>query len=360
MKKYSKQNMKLAIGFITYKEITAKYLPYFLPSLFKALAGDIDYKIFCWDNSENDKSNIEFIVSNYPEIKIIKSEKNIGFAAAYNKMIDEAKKLGAEYFLVINPDTILELEAIKNFVEVMEKDKTLGSASPKVLKWDFSEDKKTDIVDTCGIRLKTGLRFIDLGQGEKDRGQYDKTEILGPSGAVGIYRMSALEKITSPLAPLTSPPRPTRFACEGGRATPLPACADRLVRRGDVKYFDELMFMYKEDCDLAYRLNLAGFKAKLAPEAIIYHNRPFSSAKTGFMAFFRGRKGKSEQVKKWSFLNQHIIFLKYWHLQGFLSKIVIILRILAIFVFALLFEPYLLGQYRELSKKWKIIKSKSI
>ena len=99
--------MKLAIGFITYREQTAKYLPYFLPSLFKALAGDIDYKIFCWDNSENDKSNIEFIVSNYPEIKIIKSEKNIGFAAAYNKMIDEAKKLGAEYFLVINPDTIL-------------------------------------------------------------------------------------------------------------------------------------------------------------------------------------------------------------------------------------------------------------
>ena len=249
-------------------------------------------------------------------------------------MIDEAKKLGAEYFLVINPDTILELEAIKNFVEVMEKDKTLGSASPKVLKWDFSEDKKTDIVDTCGIRLKTGLRFIDLGQGEKDRGQYDKTEILGPSGAAGIYRMSALDKVKSPQPPLS--------------------------RGSGGQYFDELMFMYKEDCDLAYRLNLAGFKAKLAPEAIIYHNRPFSSAKTGFMAFFRGRKGKSEQVKKWSFLNQHIIFLKYWHLQGFLSKIVIILRILAIFVFALLFEPYLLGQYRELSKKWKIIKSKSI
>jgi len=329
--------MKLAIGFITYGEHTAKYLPYFLPSLFKALAGLGDYNILCWDNSESNKNNIEFIANTYPRIKITKSGKNIGFAAAYNRMINEAKESGAEYFLVINPDTILEPEAIKKLVEAIDKDKSFGSASPKVLKWDFGNNKKTAMIDTCGVRLKSGLRFVDVGQGEKDKGQHNNSLILGPSGAAGIYRMSALEKIKS-LQPSAS-------------ASPW---RDGLLSRGSSgQYFDELMFMYKEDCDLAYRLYLAGFKAKLAPEAMIYHDRPFSSAKKGFMAFFRGRRAKSEQVKKWSFLNHHIIFLKYWHLQGFLSKIVIILRILAMFIFALLFEPFLVGQYRRL---WKIKK----
>ncbi|MDD5031612.1 MAG: glycosyltransferase family 2 protein [Patescibacteria group bacterium] len=323
--------MKLAIGFITYREHTAKYLPYFLPSLFKALAGERDYKIFCWDNSEDNRSNVEFISTNFPEIKIMKSGENIGFAAAFNRMIDEAQKLDTEYFLVINPDTILEPEAVKKLIEVMDKDKSLGSASPKILKWDFLENKKTNIIDTCGIGLKTGLRFFDFGQGQIDKGQCDGANIIGPDGAAGIYRISAL---TSPLTPL-------------------------LARRGELKgrsgqYFDELMFMYKEDCDLAYRLYLAGFKAKLAPEAIIYHDRTVARAKKGFLAFFRGRGAKSEQVKKWSFLNQHIIFLKYWRLQGFFSKIVIILRILAMFIFALLFEQYLLGQYGKL----KLIKEK--
>ncbi|MDD5291360.1 MAG: glycosyltransferase family 2 protein [Patescibacteria group bacterium] len=326
--------MKLAIGFITYGEHTAKYLPYFLPSLFKALAGLEDYKIFCWDNSEDNKNNVEFIANTYPQVEITESGKNIGFAAAYNKMMGKAGKSGAEYFLVINPDTVLAPEAIKELIGIMDKDKTSGSASPKVLKWDFDGSRETNIIDTCGVKLKAGLKFVDLGQGEIDKGQHDKAEILGPSGAAGIYRMSALERITSPLAPL-------------------------LGRRGGLKgragqYFDERMFMYKEDCDLAYRLKLAGFKARLVSKAIIYHDRTVSSAGKGFRALFRGRKARKRQEKERSFLNQHIIFLKYWHLQGFLGKLVIILRILAMFIYVLLFEQYLLGQYGKL----RLIKGK--
>jgi GT2 family glycosyltransferase len=321
--------MKLAIGFITYGELTAKYLPYFLDSLKKQAF--TDFKIFAIDNSEQEENeNKNFIQKNYPEINFSWAGKNLGFGRAFNIMIRKASEIGAEYFLVLNPDVILESEAIGKLVEAIEGDRSLGSASPKILKWNFLENKKTNIIDTCGIGLKSGLRFFDLGQGENDNGQYDKADILGPSGAGGIYRMSALEKIKSPQPPLS--------------------------RGSSGQYFDESMFMYKEDCDLAYRLKLANFKAKLAPGAIFYHDRTVSSAGKGFMAFFRGREGKREQAKKWSFLNQHIIFIKYWHFQGFFSKIIIILRILAMFVFALLFEQYLLGEYGKLSKKCKVIK----
>jgi len=276
--------MKLAIGFITYGELTAKYLPYFLDSLKKQAF--TDSKVLAIDNSEQEANeNKNFIQKSYPEIDFSWAGKNLGFGRAFNIMIKKASAMGAEYFLVLNPDVILEPDAIEKLVAVMEGDKTLGSASPKILKWDFSENKKTDNIDTCGIGLKTGLRFFDLGQGEIDNGQYDDIDILGPSGAGGIYRMSAL----------TSPPTLSKQYL-----TPRPL----LNRRGGMEYFDESMFMYKEDCDLAYRLFLANFKAKLVPEAILYHDRTVASAEKGFLAFFRGRGGKSKQAKKWSFLNK--------------------------------------------------------
>jgi len=330
--------MKLAIGFITHEKTTAKYLPFFLPSLFKALEPINDYKIFCWDNSATGQENTDFITKNYEEVEIMSERKNLGFAKAYNKMIAKAVEDGAKYFLVINPDTLLEPDAVAEMLKIMDRDKSLGSISPKVLRWDFFNKQKTDIIDTLGIQLKSGLKFVDLGQGNKDQGQFDKAEILGPSGAVGIFRISALEKVTSPLAP--SPCLPV----------------GRLIRRGELKgrggqYFDELMFMYKEDCDLAYRLKLNGFKAKIAPNAIIYHDRSVKGAKTGFLAFFRGRRAKDKQVKQWSFLNQHIIFIKYWNKQNLWNKLMILARVKGMLIYALLFEQYLLGEY---GKLWKM------
>lgn len=119
--------------------------------------------------------------------------------------------------------------------------------------------------------MKPGLRFVDAGQGEPDKGQYDDINILGPSGAAAMYRLEALEK-----------------AEQNGQ------------------YFDELMFMYKEDCDLAYRLKLAGYKSKCAPDAIIYHDRTARAKGEGNLKVFFNRGNKSQQIKKWSFLNQQI------------------------------------------------------
>jgi len=306
--------IKLAVGFITYGEYTAKYLPFFLPSLsgqaFK------DFVVLCFDNSEEeDNENSKYIKNNYPEIEIARGGKNLGFARAYNKMIKRARDLGAEYFLAINPDVILNPDAIGKMVAAMDNDGGLGSVSPKMLKWNFVENEKTNIIDTCGIKLLPGLRFVDAGQGMEDGAVLDSERILGPSGAAGMYRMSALEKV-----------------------------------KQDGQYFDELMFMYKEDCDLAYRLFLAGFKSKCVDEAIVWHDRSASALGESDLSAALNRKNKSRQVKKWSFLNQQIIFAKYWSLQSLKSKLAIIWYQMKILVFILLFERYLLSELVNLAK----------
>jgi GT2 family glycosyltransferase len=314
MNNMQRHKVKLVVGFITYGKSTTKYLPYFLPSLkeqsFK------DFTILCFDNSEEENNkNLRYIKKNYPEIEIMRTGENLGFGRAYNKMIKRAAEMGAEYFLALNPDMILEPNAVERMVKAMDKDSSLAAVSPKILRWDFTKNRKTNIVDTCGIKLLPGLRFVDAEQGAKDAGILAGAGILGPSGAAGLYRLSALEKA-----------------------------------KEDNQYFDELMFMYKEDCDLAYRLFLAGFKSKCVKEAIVYHDRSVSGQGRGNLEIALNRRNKDKQVKKWSFLGQQIIFVKYWKLQNWKNKLAIIWYEFKMLVFILLFEQYLLIELINLIK----------
>lgn len=318
--------MKLAIGFITYNAATAKYLPYFLDSLFKSLEHfeKDDCLVLARDNSEEpDNYNREYIekVFNKDEnlINFRWSGTNDGFSKSYNFMITEAAQWGADVFFMINPDTIIAPDAIKRLIDVLKSDNMLGSVAPKILRWDFANQKLTSQIDTCGLALQPGLVFTDIGQGLEDTKQFHDFPILGPSGAAGLYRMSALKKT-----------------------------------KESTGYLDERMFMYKEDCDLAYRLFLAGFSSKLVPESNIYHDRSISAKGEGVIASLSNRSGKSKQVKSWSFLNQHLLMIKFWSKQNLTNKFKILSRIILMDGYALIFEPYLLKNYakiREYIKK---------
>jgi len=106
--------------------------------------------------------------------------------------------------------------------------------------------------------------------------------------------------------------------------------------------------MYKEDCDLAYRLFLAGFSSELVPEAIIYHDRTVSAVGEGFRASLNNRLNKSKQVRSWSFLNQHLLAIKFWSKQDLSGKVKIFARLLLMGSFALFREPFLLKNYSKI------------
>lgn len=330
--------MKLAVGFITYNETTAKYLGDFLPSLEAALSflKFDDYRVYVFDNS--DKANLlnSRILWPHQRIEYFCLGHNLGFAYAYNILIREAIKDGADYFLVINPDTIMEPEAIKNLIAALDNDGSLGSVAPKILRWDFVGGKKTKTIDSLGITLKPGLKFNDLGQGIEDREKLEDEEknkagkILGPSGAAGLFRLSALKKVA-----ITRPVN--KDICPENR--------ESFSQSRPVQYFDEQFFMYKEDCDLAYRLFLAGFGSRLVPDAIIYHDRTAAVFGKGIKNFWRGRQSKSKKIRAWSFRNQHLIFLKHWKKQNLVNKIIVISRVLFLLIFSLIFEQFLLKEY---------------
>jgi len=123
---------------------------------------------------------------------------------------------------------------------------TIGSASPKI----YRTGGQT--IDSTGILLqKRRFSPADRGEGQKDQGQFDtpdQEEIFGPTGAAALYNRRALAEAS--LGP---------------------------------EVFDEDFFAYYEDVDLAWRLQLFGWRSVFVPEALAYHERKGPSERPGWL-----------------------------------------------------------------------------
>lgn len=329
----TKNSPQISVGFVLHD--SQVYLPDFLKSLKQQ-----DYtnlKIYALNaNNEADHDDVRYIEENYPEIEIVQPGFNTGFAKGHNMMIHKAIEDKSEFYLTINFDMIFEANFISELLNTMVKSFRNASATGKIKRWDFSKRNeynnygKTNFIDTCGINVTSQHRFYDRGQAEIDHGQYDKeVEVFGSSGAAVLYRLEALEDIS--------------FIDEHGRK----------------EFFDQLMFMYKEDVDLAYRLQCAGYTAMYTPHAVGYHDRSIGGTGNSTLKIAKNRFGKSRKSKEWSWLHHHIILQKYFRNDFSLRvKTNTLWYEVKSFIFILLFEQYLLRQLKELYNMRKQIKAR--
>ncbi len=177
------------------------------------------------DNGSTDGS-AGFVKERFPDVTVIENGSNIGFAAANNRGILSSR---GKYVLTLNNDTVLGegfLAELLRAAAASEED--CGMWAPKILSF---HDR--DVIDSVGGLLvyPDGLAR-GRGRLEKDAGQYDREDVLMPSACAALYRRSMLD---------------------------------------DVGLFDGDFFAYCEDTDLGLRARLAGWKARGAPGAIVYH-----------------------------------------------------------------------------------------
>ena len=106
------------------------------------------------DNNSSDRT-IEIIKSNHPNVKLIQSEKNLGFGKANNIGIKWAYNEGADCFFLLNQDAWVELETVKYLVEKQKQFPEYGILSPlhlynaNKLDWKFKsylKDKGDEII----------------------------------------------------------------------------------------------------------------------------------------------------------------------------------------------------------------------
>jgi len=308
--------------------------PDFLKTCMKSVIGQSyeELEVVFIDNASPDRSGLDYMHSQFDgnnKVTIISNSDNKGYARAGNQGIKIAISREAEFVSIVNPDIIFTADYFEKIIARMKKLSKVASAIGKVYKYDFNNDKPTDIIDTTGLLAYKNRRIVDRGQGVIDEGHFnEEEEVFGVSGACPVYRIKALE---------------------------------------DVKvldeYFDEDFFMYKEDVDLSWRFLLYGWKNLYFPEAVAYHGRGTGTGKkNSILEIVGNRKNLSQFQKKFSFQNQLLMVKKNYLWGNFFKNFYKILPVTLATPFYVIFkEPFLLGSYISYLKKLpRILRKRAI
>ena len=213
-----------------------------------------DFKLYIIDNNSKDNSK-EVIkkYSNILDIKLIEMDYNSGFALANNIGIKRAIKDGCNYILTLNNDVEVPKESLKNAMNGIEDNKDFDVFQLFMINY-FNKD----VCDAAGLNFKEDLIPLQVGFKESVADILSKNNISieGVCAGAAIYSTKSLEA----------------------------------VKLDNDNYFDSNFFAYFEDVDLSLRLKLAGFRAKLLMDSVVYHMHSATGGKTtGFKEYYLTR-----------------------------------------------------------------------
>src|SRR5690606_9023742 len=103
---------------------TGFYLQQFLPSVLATTY--LQKKVYVIDNNSTDDS-VAIVREHFPSVELIRMEKNIGFASAYNYAVTHIQ---ADYFLLVNSDIQPTPAFIEPAIELMEANRAIGICQP--------------------------------------------------------------------------------------------------------------------------------------------------------------------------------------------------------------------------------------
>ncbi len=232
-----------------------------------------NFKIILVDNGSTD-SSVSYTRENFSKVKIIELTENTGFAKGNNIGISRAlenKKI--KNIILLNNDTKVKKDFIENLIQYQEEHRgstsvlKIGALAPKMLLQNKLRSKtaqSTQSIDAVGARIGLDGRGYNIGHGEIDEGQYDKSqEVFGFCGGAVLLRREMLEDIRLVKSKIC-------FAKVG----PLQSCEGSTFTKEDIKYhqyFDNNFFAYYEDADLNLRMRSRGWRTVTVPKAVVYH-----------------------------------------------------------------------------------------
>lgn len=208
---------------------------------------------------------------NNDDLILIENDKNDGFAEGNNIGIRYAlENLNPDYILLLNNDTVVHKDFLKEMVNVSGKNENFGIIGPKIYYYN-----EPDVIWCIGGKIDWKFaRGLHVGINEVDKGQYNKTnEFDYISGSAFLVKREVIDKIG---------------------------------------LLDKTFFLYFEETDLALRASKEGYKSVYAPKAKIWHKVSKSgggiSKPIGLYYITRNRW---IFMKKWAKKSDYAFFIAY-------------------------------------------------
>ena len=195
-------------------------------------ATDFDnFETIVVDNASIDNS-VEWVRSNYPNVKLIENDKNYGYAGGCNIGAEAAS---GDFLIFLNNDTVQEKDWISNLIKTINSDDKIAAVQPKIL--NYYNRNVFDYAGGSGGHMD--IYCFPFARGrifsfqENDEGQYNnKEKCFWSSGTCFMVRRELFQK-------------------SGG--------------------FDESFFAHMEEIDLCWRLYAMGFEVWVEPDSVVYH-----------------------------------------------------------------------------------------
>lgn len=227
--------MDISFNIVTYNSFGP--LKICLDSLISSLGSSLDYEITIIDNGSEDKT-VEFIEENYPDIVLIKNNRNFGYTKAMNQGLRISK---GKYSVQLNPDVSVPHNTFQQLSDWLDDHPDVGICIPKVLNQDGSFQRQCRRGFARPLEVVSYFLKLDkLFPNNKKLGNYVKTylpedeivEVDAVSGSCMMIRKEVIEEIG---------------------------------------YLDERFFAYQEDTDFCFRAKNAGWKVYYLPIATVTH-----------------------------------------------------------------------------------------
>lgn len=195
-------------------------------ALIESIPFNENMEVIVVDNASKNLE-VETIAKRYPQVKVIQSEKNLGFAGGNNLGIQAAQ---GKYLFLINNDTIFKEFNLQALINRIESDPNIGIVCPKIrFVWDNKPIQYTGYTPLSRITVRNRA----IGFGENDHGQYDTAHPTPYAhGAAMLIRRDAIDKVGL-----------------------MPEC----------------YFLYYEEIDWSMMFTRAGYQIWYEPTCTIYH-----------------------------------------------------------------------------------------
>jgi GT2 family glycosyltransferase len=219
-------------------------------------------------NQEADAISLKF-----PHVKVIKSDKNLGFAGGNNLGIKAAQ---GRYLFLINNDTIFKEFNILALINRAESSDKIGVVCPKIrFAWEPQPIQFTGYTELSKITIRNRA----IGFGEDDHGQYDTAHPTPYAhGAAMFIKREAIEKVGL-----------------------MPEC----------------YFLYYEELDWSMMFTRAGYQIWYEPKCTIYHKESQATGQNSPLRTYYITRNRLLLVRRnWKGLSR---YLSYCYLTGLVA-----------------------------------------